>query len=206
MSSTRADETRLRSAGSSDLQDPSKSHEHSPYIVVPGRFDPRAKAMLGHGADLVDDGNDVPVLASDGHGDGRMGLGVGRERHDDDGRAVERSRLRVLALRTRQGRVLRISAPCVGSRLTHHTSPRWGTAASRAADIGVVEALPFVDLRRQSPVGIRGVAGPLELALVRGQLPLEEPYHRGRTSPTRDRGEESGGEVIGKRKRDSHKS
>lgn len=72
---------------SSELQDSSKSQQHSPYVVVPGCLDPCAKAMLGHSTNLIDDGNDVPILASDGQGDGRMGSGVGRERHDDDGRA-----------------------------------------------------------------------------------------------------------------------
>jgi hypothetical protein len=41
--------------------------------------------MFGHGANLIDDGDDVSVLTPHGHGNGRMGAGVGRERHDDDG-------------------------------------------------------------------------------------------------------------------------
>ena len=50
--------------------------------------------MLGHGAYLIDDGDHIPVLAAHGHGDERMGSGVGRERHDDDSGAKSVERVR----------------------------------------------------------------------------------------------------------------
>ena len=59
-------------------------------LLPPARGIPEA----AHGANLIDDSDDVPVLAPDGHGDGRMGSGVGRERHDDDGRAKSVERVR----------------------------------------------------------------------------------------------------------------
>ena len=120
--------------------------------------------------------------------------------------AVERRRLSAVALKTRQGRVLRISDPCVGSRLTHQTSPRCGTTASRPAGKVVVEALPLLDLGGQSGIGVGSVTRTLELALVGRELALEKLGDRGRAPAARHRREEPGREVIRQRQRDSHKS
>jgi len=91
---------------------------------------------------------------------------------------VCRKRFRVLVVSTRHGRVLRISAPCVGSRLTHQISPAVGSWRWRLGN-RVVKRLPLGDLRRECGIGIGRQTGLFEGTLTLRQLVLQEPSDGG---------------------------
>src|SRR4051794_24230161 len=125
------------------------------------------------------------------------GLGLG-EVESGITTTVRRRSFTMLVVRTRQGRVLRISDPSVGSSRTHHSSPRRGVIP-RLYHFGA-DGVHFTLERRYVCVRIGGITGTQEFLITVGKATAESFRDIAGAVPGRHLTEEANGNFFGQRK------
>jgi len=110
---------------------------------------------------------------------------------------VRRYWFAMLVVRTREGRVLRISDPSAGSSLTHQISPRRGTCPGLGGFVGDCVELFFNGSHLR--IIIRGFASIHQSSVVRGQFLCECVCNISGTLPRWNPADQLKSNVVGKR-------